>query len=232
MTTKILAIDDDPLTLEIIQNGLESKGFQVITAQNGRLGLQKLKQANPDLIILDVTMPEMDGWETCRRIRAKSNIPIVMLTGSRDKAHIVKGLNLGADDYIVKPFNITELQARIEAVLRRISMPPPVPEQETLNFRDGEIVIDVESRKIKVRGEETHLTPMEYNLLLFLANRAGRIVATNTIFDQVWPYDTDAGPESVKWYIWRLRKKIETDPYDPKFIITEHGFGYRFMTNS
>ena len=225
---KILVIDDDPLVLELVQARFESAGYDILTASDGEFGLRRFGEFRPDLVILDIIMPHMNGWEACRQIRAISpNIPIVMLTGLEGKDHIVEGLNLGADDYIVKPFHIEELHARIEAVLRRRRMPPP-PTTNQFYFENGDFLIDAVNRRVVVRGEAVHLTPIEYDLLLFLVRRAGRILSTSSIFDKVWPYDTDAGPESVKWYIWRLRKKIEADPDNPRYILTEHGFGYRF----
>ena len=230
MTQKILIIDDDPLVLELVQTNLEAAGYEVATARDGIHGLRKLDEIQPNLIILDVMMPEMDGWETYDHIQALSlNIPVVVLTGLEMKENIVEWLNMGADDYVVKPFFMQELRARVEAVLRRRGLSLADADKRFLSFGEGELTVDPESRQVTVRGEAIHLTPMEYNLLLFLVKQAGRIISTNSIFDNVWPYDTDAGPESVKWYIWRLRKKIEVDPYNPRFILTEHGFGYRFM---
>ncbi len=227
MTKKILLIDDDPTILEITQLGLQKMGYDVSTAQDGEEGLDLLDQYNPHLVILDIMMPEVDGWEVCRRIREASKIPIIMLTALGAKGNVVKGLNLGADDYLVKPFNLPELHARIDALLRRMELPVVGHQNEKIAFGQ-ELVIDLTDRQIHAQGQLVHLSPLEYDLLVFLVKRAGQVVATDKIFDRVWPYDTDAGPENVKWYIWRLRKKIEKDPNKPRFIITEHGFGYRF----
>lgn len=230
MAEKILIIDDDLQLLALLQTGLESKGYEVLVTNSGEQGLQQLEQNRPHLIILDVMLPEMDGWEICRRIRMISSTPIVMLTGLEAKKHVVKGLNLGADDYIVKPFDINVLLARVAAVLRRgTSDFSNEVGEKTQKFENNELVIDLANRRVKVRGEIVHLTPLEYKLLFFLVEQAGRSVSTAVVFDGVWPYDTDAGPDSVKWYIWRLRQKIEVDPYNPRYILTEHGFGYRFV---
>lgn len=230
MTAKILVIDDDAQLLDLLQTGFEQEGYEVVTAKNGEQGLQVLAEIQPNLVILDVVMPEMDGWEICRRIRSVYNTPIVMLTGLEAKKHVVKGLNLGADDYIIKPFNINVLLARVAAVLRRrVGDLTAEPEVGGEKFENEELLIDPVNRHVKVRGETVHLTPIEYKLLFFLVERAGRSVSTDAVFDGVWPYDTDAGPDSVKWYIWRLRQKIEIDPYNPRYILTEHGFGYRFV---
>jgi len=230
MAEKILIIDDDLQLLALLQTGLESKGYEVLVTNSGEQGLQQLEQNRPHLIILDVMLPEMDGWEICRRIRMISSTPIVMLTGLEAKKHVVKGLNLGADDYIVKPFDINVLLARVAAVLRRRTSDfSNEVGEKTQKFENNELVIDLANRRVKVRGEIVHLTPLEYKLLFFLVEQTGRSVSTAVVFDGVWPYDTDAGPDSVKWYIWRLRQKIEVDPYNPRYILTEHGFGYRFV---
>jgi two-component system KDP operon response regulator KdpE len=230
MAEKILIIDDDLQLLALLQTGLEGEGYEVSVANSGELGLQQLEQNRPHLIILDVMLPEMDGWEICRRIRMISSTPIVMLTGLEAKKHVVKGLNLGADDYIVKPFDINVLLARVAAVLRRRTSDfSNEVGEKTQKFENNELVIDLANRRVKVRGEIVHLTPLEYKLLFFLVEQTGRSVSTAVVFDGVWPYDTDAGPDSVKWYIWRLRQKIEVDPYNPRYILTEHGFGYRFV---
>ena len=230
MVERILAVDDDRVMLQLVQRSLESAGYQVTVAFDGKSGLQRFHESQPHLVLLDVMMPQMDGWETCRRIRDVSTVPIIMLTALGAHQDIVKGLRMGADDYLVKPFHPEELQARVEAVLRRMRMPPPLSESSPLRFNEGQIVIDPANRQVMVRGQVVDLTPTEYELLLFMAKRAGRILSTDIIFDYVWPYDADAGLESVKWYIWRLRNKIEDDPSHPQYILTERGIGYRFAT--
>ncbi len=230
MAERILAIDDDNLLLQLIQRSLESSGFEVSIACDGQSGLQQFHESQPHLVILDVMMPHMDGWETCRRIRDVSTVPIIMLTALGSHQDIVKGLRIGADDYLVKPFHPEELQARVEAVLRRLRMPPPTSDTSPLRFGGGELIIDPANRQVMVNSKSLDLTPTEYDLLLFIAKRAGRILSTEVIFDNVWPYDADASPDSVKWYIWRLRNKIEKDPRNPRYILTERGIGYRFAT--
>jgi two-component system KDP operon response regulator KdpE len=172
----------------------------------------------------------MNGWEACRRVRDVSTVPIIMLTALGSHQDIVKGLNMGADDYLVKPFHPEELQARVEAVLRRLRMPPPASDSSPLRFGGGDLIIDPANRQVMANSEAIDLTPTEYDLLLFMAKRAGRILSTDVIFDNVWPYDADASPDSVKWYIWRLRNKIESEPRNPRYILTERGIGYRFAT--
>jgi two-component system KDP operon response regulator KdpE len=230
VTERILAIDDDYLLLQLIQRSLESAGYEVTIALNGESGLQQLRKTSPHLVILDVMMPQMDGWEICRRIRDLSTVPVIMLTALGSHQDIVKGLKMGADDYLVKPFHPEELQARVEAVLRRMRMPPPPSDTSPLRFGGGDLIIDPANHQVMARSEVVDLTPTEYDLLLFMAKRAGRILSTDIIFDNVWPYDADASPDSVKWYIWRLRNKIEEDPRNPRYILTERGIGYRFAT--
>ncbi len=230
MAERILAIDDDYLLLQLIQRSLESVGYEVIIAMDGQNGLQLFHERQPHLVILDVMMPQIDGWETCRRIREMSTVPIIMLTALGSHQDIVRGLKLGADDYLVKPFHPEELQARVEAVLRRMRMPPPSSDNTSLRFGGGALIIDPANRQVMVHNKEVDLTPTEYDLLLFMAKRAGRILSTDVIFDNVWSYDAEASPDSVKWYIWRLRNKIESDPRNPRFILTERGIGYRFAT--
>lgn len=227
MPEKILVIDDDPLLLTLIQQSLEKDHYTIRTAPNGIEGLQQMEKVNPDLIILDIMMPGISGWEICDRIRRKSTVPIIMLTARGSQADIVRGLQSGADDYLVKPFHQAELLARVSAVLRRVKA-APLPDTAPLTFADGELVIDPGDHKVTCNDEIIELTPTEFNLLLYMAHRPGRILSTEVIFDNVWSYDTEANVESVKWYVWRLRKKIEANPSKPKFIITERGVGYRF----
>jgi len=227
---RILVIDDDRLLLELIQRSLESAGYQVTIAIDGESGLQRVHESQPHLIILDVMMPHMDGWEACRLLRDSSTVPIIMLTALGSHQDIVKGLKMGADDYLVKPFHPEELQARVEAVLRRMRMPPSPSDSSPLRFGSGNLIIDPANRHVMVHSKAVDLTPTEYDLLLFMAKRAGRILPTDIIFDNVWSYDADASVDSVKWYIWRLRNKIEDDPRHPHYILTERGIGYRFAT--
>lgn len=230
MPERILAIDDDPFLLQLIGKSLEQGGYEVLLAPDGQEGLRILAETKPHLVVLDIMMPTLDGWEICSRIRRVSTVPIIMLTARGSQADIVRGLRAGADDYLVKPFDKEELLARVSAVLRRVNMPAP-PASAPLRFGNGELVIDPAERRVTVGGLDVDLTPTEFELLHYMASRAGRILTTEIIFDNVWPYDTDANIESVKWYVWRLRKKIEKKPSDPQYIITERGVGYRFVPN-
>jgi DNA-binding response OmpR family regulator len=230
VTEKILVVDDDPFLLQLIEKSLKMSDYQVILASNGEEGLQLLDETKPHLIILDIMMPNMNGWEICSHIRKVSTIPIIMLTALGSQADIVRGLRAGADDYLVKPFLKDELLARVSAVLRRTNMPPP-SSTAPLRFGDGELMIDPADRRVTVKGGDADLTPTEFELLLFMAYRPGRILSTEYIFENVWSYDTETNLENVKWYVWRLRKKIEKNPSSPRYIITERGVGYRFVPN-
>jgi len=227
---RVLVVDDDPLLLQLMTESLKYDHYEVDLAPNGVEGLRLLKERKPHLVILDIMLPDMDGWEVCRRIRQVSTVPIIMLTALGSRADIVRGLQAGADDYLVKPFHKDELLARASAVLRRVNMPPPSA-SAPLRFGNGQLVIDPVDRQVTLDGESVVMTPTEFELLLFMAHRAGRILSTELIFENVWSYDAEANTESVKWYIWRLRKKIEKDPSSPQYIITERGIGYRFVPN-
>ena len=230
MFEKILAVDDDPALLQLIIASLEKENYEVIVAADGKEGLRLLSEKKPHLVILDIMMPNLDGWQVLNHVRKVSTVPIIMLTALGSEKDIVRGLQAGADDYLVKPFQKAELLARISAVLRRASMPPP-SSKIPLRFGSGELVIDPDDRQVMLNGKEIELTPTEFDLLLYMAHRPGRILSTDSIFENVWSYDADANIESVKWYVWRLRKKIEQKPSNPKYIITERGIGYRFMPN-
>ncbi len=226
MAEKILIIDDDRDLLTLISMTLQQQGFAVHTETDGERGLALFRQVSPDLVILDIGLPAMDGWEVCRRLRQFSAVPIMFLSALDSVEDIVGGLMDGADDYLVKPFQVVELIARVTALLRRSRM---VHDQPTLlRFGGDELVINCAEQTVFAHGAEVALSPLEYNLLLYLAERAGRIQPVEHIFDALWGIHSDAGPENVKWYIWRLRKKIEADPRSPQFILTEPGKGYRF----
>ena len=224
---RILVVDDEYLVLELIRRSLEQANYEVTLAADGSAALQLFHKVQPHLVVLDLMMPGMSGWEVCSRLRAFSTVPIIMLTALTAQEDIIKGLNAGADDYVVKPFQGKELLARVQAVLRRTRMSPPSKDL-ALRFGGGDLVIDSSNRRVLAYGEMVDLTPTEYDLLLFMAQSAGRILPTATIFEKVWSYDAEASQNSVKWYVWRLRNKIEKDPRDPRFIVTERGIGYRF----
>jgi len=225
---RVLVIDDDPILIELIQETLTLEGYHITFAANGREGLRVLADNRPHLVILDVMMPDMNGLETCARIRAVSAVPIIMLTALGSRDDIVRGLEAGADDYLAKPFHSDELVARVTALIRRSNM-PTVNEDIPLRFGNGELVVHISDRKVFVSGESINLTPTEFDLLTFFVNRPGRVLRSEYIFENVWSYDADANIDNVKWYIWRLRKKVEKNARKPKYILTERGVGYKFV---
>ena len=223
MPENILIIDDHEPTLLLISRMLEAEGYATLTAQSGEEGLVRFHQTAPDLVILDIMMPGMDGWEVCKRLRKTSCVPIIFLTALGSEKDVVAGLLSGADDYLTKPFSKGELEARVAAILRRARMPRE--KSEILRFGNGDLIINHKEQTVFAHGQETQLSPIEYNLLLLLAEQAGRIVSTQSLTAAIWG---SKDSKSLKWYIWRLRQKIEADPQNPRFILTERGKGYRF----
>ena len=226
MPENILIIDDHEPMLALISKLLETEGYSTFTAKNGDEGLALFYQTSPDLVILDIMMPGIDGWEVCRRLRKMSCVPIIFLTALGSEQDVVNGLISGADDYLTKPIRKDELRARVAAILRRARMPHERP--DTLRFGNGDLIINRKEQTVFVYGQETPLSPIEYNLLLLLADHAGRIISTQSLTDAIWGSNASEGSKGLKWYIWRLRRKIENDPQEPRFILTERGKGYRF----
>jgi DNA-binding response OmpR family regulator len=220
----ILLIDDDTTLLELLSGHLETAGYRPLAASDGSSGLRLAAEARPDLVVLDVMMPDMDGWEVCRRLREKSTIPIIMLTAKGEEIDKLRGFRLGVDDYVTKPFSFAELTARVGAVLAR-AMPAPATSHSVTS---GDLTLDFDQRRVTVAGRAVALTPTEYHLLEILARHANRTVPTETLLTEVWGPEYGGEVEHVKHFIWTLRQKIETDPGDPKHLITERGFGYRF----
>jgi two-component system KDP operon response regulator KdpE len=221
---KILIIDDEPGLRDLVRINLEHEGFAVVQAENGVVGIETIKEQHPDLVILDVMMPEMDGWETCRRLREFSQVPVLMLTARVQSQDIVAGLESGADDYLLKPFNMDELMARVRALLRRVPSP-----NRPVQAGNSEISIDRQKREVLVRSEAVDLTPTEYDLLLLLAEHAGAVLDHETLLRGVWGQEYTKDNDYLKVYIWHLRRKIEQDPRDPKLLLTEWGVGYRLV---
>lgn len=223
--TTLLLIDDDATLIEALRIYLSRAGYEVRAATNGAEGLKEFYDQRPDLVILDVMMPQMDGWETCRRIRDLSTVPIIMLTAKGQETDRVKGLRLGADDYVSKPFSLKELEARIEAVLRRAERYES--EEEPVLYVTDDIVIDSEHWEVRRNGERLDLTPTELRLLLYMAENAGRVLSHRQLLREVWGPDYVENTDYTKLFVWRLRRKIEKDPGDPQYILTERGIGYR-----
>ncbi len=228
---KIMVIEDDPMTREVIQRHLEREGFSVFPFDNGKTGLQNLFQVSPDLVVLDINMPLMDGFTVCERIRELSMIPIIMLTARSEPEEIIKGLELGADDYITKPFNGDVLIARVRANLRRAAT--AVPDNSSLDedkpdYQDSRLQIYFDQRRIIIDGEATRLSPTEFRLLELLIETAPRVIPYRNILETVWGFEYIDDINYLRVYIWHLRNKIEIDPKDPVYVVNELGLGYRF----
>ena len=227
MNERILLIDDDSGLVCILRLGLEREGFTVVTAKNGKEGVRKAYESRPDVIILDIMMAEMDGWTTCQRLRHICDTPIIMLTAMNGKQDVIKGLSLGADDYLTKPCSFDELKVRIHTVLRR-SGASSRSEKQTV-FDDGNLRVDLKDGTVTRRGEVVDLTPTESRLLMYLASQRRRIVPHKELLINVWgpEYEKEVGYLSV--YIRYLRQKIEDDPADPRYICTRWKVGYYFV---
>jgi two-component system KDP operon response regulator KdpE len=222
----ILVADDEPRMRRFIHMNLDLEGYRVIEAENGLEAVNRVRDDLPDLVLLDVMMPEMDGFEALRLIRETSNTPVIMLTVKGEEDDRVRGLELGADDYVTKPFSPRELASRIKAVLRRAEMPTPV-EQSIIQV-DDRLQIDFNRRQVIVEGNEIKLRPTEYRLLYHLVNNAGWTLPHETLLAKVWGHEYRDETHYLRLYITYLRQKIEEDPAHPKYILTERGLGYRF----
>jgi two-component system KDP operon response regulator KdpE len=223
----ILAVDDNPKMTRFIRMNLELEGYRVSEASSGMEALDKTREELPDLVLLDVMMPEMDGFETLARLREISTVPVIMLTVKGDEEDRIRGLELGADDYVTKPFSPRELASRIRAVLRRAEMPSPVA--KTVLRVDERLQIDFRQREVIVDGERVRLRPTEYRLLYHLVNNAGWVMTHEMLLSKVWGYEYRDEAGLLRLYITYLRKKIEPDPGEPRYIFTERGVGYRFI---
>jgi two-component system KDP operon response regulator KdpE len=223
---KILIVDDEPTVLELVRRNLEREGYQVVAAGNGQEGMRMMYAERPDLVILDVMMPRLDGWQICQRIRGMSDVPIIMLTARKQEEDIVKGLGLGADDYLTKPFRRGELVARVRAVLRRARTGAVVPPGVT--YDDDYLSIDLDARRVVVNGELVDLTPTEYGLLALLVENKGRALEFRQILESVWGFEYVDEVDYVRVYVWHLRRKIEPDPKNPRYVINVPNVGYRF----
>ena len=225
MTTKILVVDDEPLYLRLLKVNLEAEGYEVITAYNGEEALETLSQIKPDLIILDVMMPKLDGITTCVRIRQFSNVPIILLTALGEEQDRVNGLNIGADDYVVKPFSATELVARVRAVLRRVKN---VPESiEARLFTHGNLRIDIAKAEVWKEDKQIYLSATEYKLLIFFAHHVGQVLTAEELLEATWGTSYKDEKEILWVSIARLRQKLEENPHSPEHIVTRTGLGYQ-----
>ncbi len=224
---KILVVDDEERMVRFIRMNLEHDGFQVSEAFNGKQAIQKMRDVTPDLILLDVMMPDLDGFEVLETIREFSNVPVIMLTAKGEEDDRVRGLEYGADDYIVKPFSTRELVSRIKSVLRRTE--GASGSMHGLLEVDNHLKIDFDRREIWLDGKLVKLRPTEYRLLYHLVQNAGWVVSHDQLLQKVWGYEYRDEPHYVRLYINYLRQKLEKDPADPKYILTERGVGYRFV---
>jgi len=230
MGKKILIVDDDPAFLRLVEQVLTQKGYEVLKAGSGQEALRILFAQKPDLVLLDVVMPKMDGWETCRRIRDISDIPIIILTGKRKaEEDVVRGLDYGADDYLIKPVGNRELVARVRTILRRAELPPSLEAKRETTYSDGFLTVDIAERKVIVNEKRIKLTPREFRLFALLIENAGRILTHKQVLEKVWGWEYTDDLDYVRIYISHLRQKIEPDPALPRYIITESGVGYYFQ---
>jgi DNA-binding response OmpR family regulator len=222
----ILVVEDESRYVRAIQINLEASGYRVSTAQNGYAAVELVASEEPDLVLLDVKMPGMDGWETCRRIREFSMVPIIMLTALAQDVDKVKGLDLGADDYVTKPFSVDELLARVRAALRRAQLAQPQGEPVV---RAGHLRVDLSQQRVFVQDQEVELTPTEYRLLAELVQQAGRVLVPEFLLERVWGVGYEGETRLLWQAIHRLRRKIEPDPKEPLYIQTRPGIGYIFV---
>lgn len=224
MKTSILAVDDDPTLLRFLAEFLEHEGFQVVKADRGQAALKLFFEERPDLVVLDLMMPGMDGWEVCARIREMSKTPVILLTAKASEADKLRGFRLGVDDYVTKPFSLAELTARVRAVLARSATRG---EAELSQVHSGELTVDLKKREATLGREIIPLTRTEFRLLAFLAQHAGETVSQEELISEMWGSDKRRGGSALRRYIWLLRRKLEPDPANPKLLVNVHGFGYR-----
>jgi len=224
----LLMVDDDIDLCQMIKHTFDAEKMQVFTANDGREGIQAFFQHRPDLVLLDIRMPEMDGWELCRQIRLMSDTPVIMLTTLDEDEEIVRGLKIGADDFVTKPFSREVLLARVQAVFRRAAVLPQ-PTNSTV-YHDGYLMIDLACHEVRREGELIRLSATEFRLLRYMLTHAGRVLTHRSILTNVWGSDCN-NLEYVHVYLWHLRKKLEKDPRSPNYLVTEHGFGYRFVSH-
>lgn len=224
---KILVVDDEKRMVRFIQLNLEQDGFQVLTAYNGAEALEQVRTQLPDLILLDIMMPDISGFEVLKRIREVNSVPVIMLTAKGEEDDRIQGLELGADDYITKPFSPREMVSRIRAVLRRTRSFKE--DQVDLIKVDDRLTIDFSRREVWVEGEIVDLRPTEYRLLYHLVKNAGWVNTHEQLLSKVWGFEYQDEPHYVRLYVNYLRKKLEEDPSNPQYILTERGVGYRFV---
>jgi two-component system alkaline phosphatase synthesis response regulator PhoP len=224
---RILVVDDEPEIVRGLEHNLRFEGYETVAARDGQEAITLAAREAPDLILLDIMMPRLSGWDVCRTLRGKGiDVPIIMLTARGEEVDRVLGLELGADDYVTKPFSLRELLARVRAVLRR---PGPRQKSEELGF--GDVRIRLRGRQVFKGGQEVRLTRKEFDLLVYLVQRRGEIVTREDLLDEVWGYDQFPTTRTVDTHVLRLRRKFEADPDHPAYILTVHGQGYKFTAS-
>jgi two-component system KDP operon response regulator KdpE len=233
MTRKILVVDDDASQLRVEEQVLVGRGYEVMKASSGQEAVRVFFERKPDLVLLDVMMPEIDGWQTCRLIREASDVPIIMLTGKRfSEDDVVRGLECGADEYLAKPLGNRELLARVKAVLRRAEASSREGIRKKVFFSNDYLTVDVAERKVTIKGNKLKLTPREFRLLALLVENSDRILTHQQVLENIWGWEYIDDVDYVRIYVSHLRQKIEPDLSQPRYIITEPGVGYYFRSAS
>ncbi|MFN8161976.1 MAG: response regulator transcription factor [Solirubrobacterales bacterium] len=225
-SARILLVDDESAVQTLLTYPLRKDGYEVVSARDGAEALERFAEAHFDLVILDLMLPRLDGVEVCRRMRARSQVPIIMLTARGDEGDKVAGLETGADDYITKPFSLREFRSRVRAALRRSRMPGPEASEERI--ASGELEIDPARRSVRVRGSEARLTYVEFEILCALARSPGHVLSRERLLESVWGDSEFRDPRTVDVHIRHLREKLEAEPKDPEYLFTVRGVGYRF----
>lgn len=234
MPRKVLIVDDEKTIVDILRFNLKKEGYDTACAYDGREGLRMAREENPDLILLDIMLPYMDGFEVCKSLRdAGSNVPIIMITAREEETDKVFGLENGADDYITKPFSMRELMARVKANMRRVpdAPAPAAPAEDGSVIRAGALTVDLERHSVFKNGVELELTQREFELVRFLAQNPGRVVSRQELMSEVWQYDYFGDVRTVDVAVRRLREKLEDNPAEPVYVITRRGVGYYFESN-
>ncbi|MFL6277008.1 MAG: response regulator transcription factor [Blastocatellia bacterium] len=224
----ILVVDDEPQILRVMRVSLPARGYNIVTAAGGEQALDEIRKQAPDLVILDLAMPEMSGLEVCRRVREFSSVPIIVLSAKGAESDKIAALDMGADDYVTKPFSLDELLARVRAVLRRSL----IADADAGVLNVGDLTIDTNERRVTMSGTEIKLTPKEFEVLKYLASNSGKVVTHRKLLQAVWGSESTEQTEYLRVFINQLRRKIEPDPQNPRYIITEPWVGYRFIAGS
>jgi DNA-binding response OmpR family regulator len=224
----ILLVDDEPTLVATLDYNLRREGHEVVIARDGPSAIEQARKRQPDLVLLDVMLPKLDGFEVCRELRRTSTVPVLMLTAKDSEVDKVVGLEIGADDYMTKPFSMRELMARVKAMLRRNSMLAAAPSPGGEEVRLGELEIDTAARTVRRGGHAVHLKPKEFELLAFLAQNRGRVFTRDQLLENVWGYEFDGDTRTVDVHVRWLREKIEETPSQPRLLETVRGVGYRF----